>query len=100
MIVVDSSVWIDFFNGAHSAAKDELKRLLGHGGVELLVPAGLEELAVVGDDNRRRRAGDIAENRLIADLGRSAIDIDRRAAWRLMTNTVKFANVETLQQEF
>jgi len=38
MIVVDSSVWIDFFNGTHSAAKDELKRLLGHGGVELVVP--------------------------------------------------------------
>jgi predicted nucleic acid-binding protein len=38
MIVVDSSVWINFFNGHADRAKDELKRLLAFGGIELLVP--------------------------------------------------------------
>ena len=38
MVVVDSSVWIDFFNGAVSAARDALRQLLAKGEVELCVP--------------------------------------------------------------
>ena len=38
MVVVDSSVWIDFFNGAPSAARDALRQLLARGEVEIVVP--------------------------------------------------------------
>ncbi len=38
MIVVDSSVWIDFFNGAASSARDALRQLLSKGEVEICVP--------------------------------------------------------------
>ncbi|MDR2011918.1 MAG: PIN domain nuclease [Rhodanobacter sp.] len=38
MLVVDSSVWIDFFNARDSAARDELRRLLDDGHTRLVVP--------------------------------------------------------------
>ena len=48
MLVVDSSVWIDFFNGAraprqvhrvHQAHQaDQLDQLLGHGEIRIVVP--------------------------------------------------------------
>ena len=38
MLVVDSSVWIDFFNGADEPATDLLGQLLDHGEVRLVVP--------------------------------------------------------------
>ena len=38
MLVVDSGVWIDFFNGADAPAVDMLEELLGHGVVRLVVP--------------------------------------------------------------
>ena len=38
MLVVDSSVWIDFFNGADAPAAELLSQLLDHGEVRLVVP--------------------------------------------------------------
>ena len=38
MLVVDSSVWIDFFNGAPSPARATLRRLLADGDTEIVVP--------------------------------------------------------------
>lgn len=38
MLVVDSSVWIDFFNGAPSPARATLRRLLADGEAEIIVP--------------------------------------------------------------
>lgn len=38
MLVVDSSVWIDFFNGADEPAVGLLAQLLDHGEVRLVVP--------------------------------------------------------------
>lgn len=38
MLVVDSSVWIDFFNNAEDPAVDLLQQLLDHGEVRLVVP--------------------------------------------------------------
>lgn len=38
MLVVDSSVWIDFFNAADDPAAQALERLLDHGEVRLVVP--------------------------------------------------------------
>lgn len=38
MVVVDSSVWIDFFNGTTTAAHHTLRRLLADGEAELIVP--------------------------------------------------------------
>jgi predicted nucleic acid-binding protein len=38
VIVVDSGVWIDFFRGAQSAARDKLRQLLSVGAVEIVVP--------------------------------------------------------------
>ena len=38
MVVVDSSVWIDFFNGTPNHAHEALRRLLADGEVEIVVP--------------------------------------------------------------
>ena len=38
MLVVDSSVWVDFFNDADNPAADQLEQLLDHGEVRLVVP--------------------------------------------------------------
>jgi predicted nucleic acid-binding protein len=38
VLVVDSGVWIDFFNGADAPAVEMLGELLGHGEVRLVVP--------------------------------------------------------------
>jgi predicted nucleic acid-binding protein len=38
MLVVDSSVWIDFFNARDTAARLELRRLLDDGHTRLIVP--------------------------------------------------------------
>ena len=38
MLVVDSGVWIDFFNGAPSPARATLRRLLADGDTEIVVP--------------------------------------------------------------
>ena len=38
MLVVDSGVWIDFFTGRPSPARDTLRRLLNDGEVRLVVP--------------------------------------------------------------
>ena len=38
VLVVDSSVWIDFFNGTPNHARDVLRRLLAEGRVRLVVP--------------------------------------------------------------
>lgn len=38
MLVVDSSVWIDFFAGAEHPAVDQLAQLLDHGEVRIVVP--------------------------------------------------------------
>lgn len=38
MVVVDSGVWIDFFNGTHTTARGALRNLLAHGETTLIVP--------------------------------------------------------------
>ncbi len=38
MLVVDSSVWVDFFNDAENPASELLEQLLDHGEVRLVVP--------------------------------------------------------------
>ena len=38
MLVVDSSVWIDFFNGSPSPARATLRQLLARGDTEIIVP--------------------------------------------------------------
>ena len=38
MLVVDSSVWIDYFNNADHPAVDMLDQLLDHGEIRLVVP--------------------------------------------------------------
>lgn len=38
MVVVDSDVWIDYFNGTPNPARDSLRRLLADGEVRLVVP--------------------------------------------------------------
>ena len=38
MVVVDSAVWIDFFNGAETPQRVTLRRLLAHGEATLIVP--------------------------------------------------------------
>ncbi len=38
MVVVDASVWIDYFNGAHNPAHEILRKLLDAGDVRIVVP--------------------------------------------------------------
>ena len=38
MLVVDSSVWIDYFNGTPNPARAALRKLLGDGDLRIVVP--------------------------------------------------------------
>jgi predicted nucleic acid-binding protein len=38
VLVVDSSVWIDYFSGGPSPARDTLRRILSDGEVRIVVP--------------------------------------------------------------
>lgn len=61
MVVADSSVWIDFFNGQPNTACDALRRLLQEGDARLVVPdlVLFEVLRGFRDERQHRQAREL-----------------------------------------
>ena len=69
MLVVDSSVWIDFFNDATHPATDTLAQLLDHGEVRIVVPdlVLFEVLRGFRDEGPHRQARRLMEGLHVED---------------------------------
>ena len=63
MLVVDSSVWIDFFTGRPTPVRDELRRLLHEGDTRIVVPDLVlyEVLRGFRDERDHRQASRLME---------------------------------------
>ncbi len=71
MLVVDSSVWIDYFNGVPNAARATLRRLLDEGEVRLVVPdlVLFEVLRGFRHERDLRQARTLMESLSVEDTG-------------------------------
>ena len=71
MLVVDSSVWIDFFNDATHPATDTLAQLLDHGEVRIVVPdlVLFEVLRGFRDEGPHRQARRLMESLHVQSTG-------------------------------
>jgi predicted nucleic acid-binding protein len=71
VLVVDSSVWIDFFNGADHPSVEVLDQLLDHGEVRLVVPdlVLFEVLRGFRHEHDHRQARLLMESLHIEDTG-------------------------------
>lgn len=71
MVVVDSSVWIDFFTGRPSPGRAELRRLLHDGDVRLVVPDLVlyEVMRGFRDERDHRMAGRLFEELSVESCG-------------------------------
>jgi hypothetical protein len=74
VLVVDSSVWIDFFNDAANPAVDQLGRLLDHGEVRIVVPdlVLFEVLRGFRAERSHRQARQLMESLDVEDTGGGA----------------------------
>ena len=75
MVVVDSSVWIDFFNGAPHPACDELERLLADGHTRIVVPdlVLFEVLRGFRHERDFRQASQLMQSLSLEDAGGSEL---------------------------
>ena len=75
MVVVDSSVWIDYFNGVWNASHATLRRLLDEGEVRLVVPdlVLFEVLRGFRHERDLRQARLLMESLSVEDTGGAAI---------------------------
>lgn len=75
MLVVDSSVWIDFFNGAAHPAVDQLQEVLGHAEVRVVVPdlVLFEVLRGFRAEHSWREARRLLESLEVEDTGGAAL---------------------------
>ena len=75
MLVVDSSVWIDFFNGASNPVHATLRRLLEAGEVRIVVPdlVLFEVLRGFRDERDLREARALMEGLHIEETGGAAL---------------------------
>jgi predicted nucleic acid-binding protein len=71
VVVVDSGVWIDYFNGAPNAARDPLRQLLNDGDVRIVVPdlVYFEVLRGFRDERDFRQARQLLESLSVEDTG-------------------------------
>jgi predicted nucleic acid-binding protein len=71
VLVVDSSVWIDYFNSTPNPARNSLRRLLGDGEVRLVVPdlVLFEVLRGFGNEREFRQARMLFETLDLEDTG-------------------------------
>ena len=71
MLVVDSSVWIDFFNDADHPAVGMLQQMLDHGEVRIVVPdlVLFEVLRGFRDEHSHRQARRLLESLAVEDTG-------------------------------
>lgn len=76
--LVDTSVWIDFLNGAGRPARDALRRLIGDSPESLAICAPIRmELRMGGNDIARRRLEPVIEG--LVDLAVEPADYDTAA---------------------
>ena len=75
MLVVDSSVWIDFFNNAEHPAVDLLQHMLDHGEVRIVVPdlVLFEVLRGFRQEHSHRQARRLMESLSVEDTGGAAL---------------------------
>ncbi len=75
MLVVDSSVWIDFFNNVDHPAVDLLQQMLDHGEVRIVVPdlVLFEVLRGFRHEHSHRQARRLMETLSVEDTGSAAL---------------------------
>jgi predicted nucleic acid-binding protein len=75
VLVVDSSVWIDFFNNAEHPAVDLLQQLLDHGEVRIVVPdlVLFEVLRGFRQEHSHRQVRRLMESLSVEDAGGTAV---------------------------
>lgn len=84
MILVDSSVWIDYFNGATTAQTDRLDSLLGREPLaigDLILTEVLQGFASDRDFNQARR---MLTSLLVVELGGEEIAIQAARNFRIL----------------
>ena len=94
MLVVDSSVWIDFFRGTADVRTDELSRLLHSSEVRIVVPdlVLFEVLRGFRQDSEHRRARGLLEVFGIEATGGAALVVsaaEHHRALRALGRTVR-----------
>jgi len=77
MVVVDSSVWIDFFSGARSSGVGVLEQLLRHAEVRIVVPdlVLFEVLRGFRHERDHRQARALMESLSIEDTGSARLAV-------------------------
>jgi predicted nucleic acid-binding protein len=84
VLVVDSSVWIDYFTGNPSPARDTLRRLLNDGEVRLVVPdlVLFEVLRGFRLEREFRQARALMEGLSIEPVGGTAVALEAAQHYR------------------
>lgn len=84
MLVVDSSVWIDFFNNVEHPAVDMLQQLLDHGEVRIVVPdlVLFEVLRGFRHEHSHRQARRLMESLSVEDTGGAELALDAAQHYR------------------
>lgn len=84
MLVVDSGVWIDFFNGAPSPARATLRRLLADGDTEIVVPdlVLFEVLRGFRDERHYLQAEQLMQGLTVESTGGAALALKAAQHYR------------------
>jgi predicted nucleic acid-binding protein len=84
VVVVDSSVWIDFFAGAQSVERQMLRRLLDQGEVRVIVPdlVLFEVLRGFRHERQYRQARALMESLDIEPVGGHALALEAAQHYR------------------
>jgi predicted nucleic acid-binding protein len=84
VLVVDSSVWVDYFTGNASPARDTLRRLLNDGEVRLVVPdlVLFEVLRGFRLEREFRQARALMEGLSIEPVGGTAVALEAAQHYR------------------
>jgi predicted nucleic acid-binding protein len=78
MVVADSGVWIDYFNGAASPARAQLRALLHEGEVRIVVPdlVLFEVLRGFREERHHRQARTLLESLVVETVGGHALALE------------------------
>jgi predicted nucleic acid-binding protein len=84
VLVVDSSVWIDYFSGNPGTARDTLRRILRDGEVRVVVPdlVLFEVLRGFRQEREFRQARVLMESLSIEEIGGGAIALEAAQHYR------------------
>ena len=84
MLVVDSSVWIDFFNDVEHPAVELLDEMLGHGEVRIVVPdlVLFEVLRGFRQEHSHRQARRLMESLHVEDTGGAELALSAAQHYR------------------